>query len=219
MPCHYAGVRTLPKLPLRVPLTNPTTTGNESYKLLSKYPRPIRLHNPESDFCLEQRSSPPHQTTMANITDDDKNQPHAFNPAGVAPPPPTYSHVAVTPLLPTSRFIALAGQIGAGSLPGGTLPPTVKLQAPLAYANIKTCLAAAGATPRDIVHVRHYIVKETGSPAIDRFDVVDRGWGEAWQAFMDCEAGGFRPPDTVVGVASLAKRAILYECEVTAIVH
>lgn len=35
---------------------------------------------------------------------------------------------------------------------------------------------------------------------------------------MDKEAGGHRPPDTVVGVASLAKKDILYECEVWAVV-
>jgi enamine deaminase RidA (YjgF/YER057c/UK114 family) len=48
-------------------------------------------------------------------------------------------------------------------------------------------------------------------------DVVDRGWGEIWMEFMDKEAGGHRPPDTVVGVASLAKKSLLYECEVWAI--
>lgn len=36
---------------------------------------------------------------------------------------------------------------------------------------------------------------------------------------VDRAAAGHRPPDTVVGVASLAKSDILYECEVWAIVH
>lgn len=36
---------------------------------------------------------------------------------------------------------------------------------------------------------------------------------------VDRTAAGHRPPDTVVGVASLAKGDILYECEVWAIVH
>jgi enamine deaminase RidA (YjgF/YER057c/UK114 family) len=36
-------------------------------------------------------------------------------------------------------------------------------------------------------------------------------------AFMDKEADGHRPPDTVVGVASLAKANLLYECEVSAV--
>lgn len=66
--------------------------------------------------------------------------------------------------------------------------------------------------------VKHYIVKETGNAEVDRLDVVDRGWGELWTEFMDRTADGHRPPDTVVGVASLAKRDILYECEVWAVV-
>lgn len=36
---------------------------------------------------------------------------------------------------------------------------------------------------------------------------------------MDKEADGHRPPDTVLGVAALATKNILYECEVWAIVH
>lgn len=61
-------------------------------------------------------------------------------------------------------------------------------------------------------------MKETGDAEVDRVDVVDRGWGELWMEFMDKHADGHRPPDTVVGVASLAKSDILYECEVWAVV-
>jgi enamine deaminase RidA (YjgF/YER057c/UK114 family) len=66
--------------------------------------------------------------------------------------------------------------------------------------------------------VKHYIVKETGDPEVDKLDVVDMGWGEKWMEFMDEEAGGHRPPDTVVGIAYLATKGILYECEVWAVV-
>lgn len=68
------------------------------------------------------------------------------------------------------------------------------------------------------MQVKHYIVTHTGDSEIDKVDVVDRGWADLWCEFMDREAGGHRPPDTVVGVASLAKGDILYECEVLAIV-
>ncbi|CAN8103932.1 unnamed protein product [Discula destructiva] len=145
-------------------------------------------------------------------------KPRTFNPAGVPPPPATYNHVAVTPLLSSSRLITLAGLTGCDPASSDN-PKTLFEQAPIAYAKIATCLAAAGASPRDIVQVKHYIVKETGDPAVDRKDVVDRGWGALWMDFMDRTAGGHRPPDTVVGVASLAKRDILYECEVWAVVH
>jgi hypothetical protein len=67
--------------------------------------------------------------------------------------------------------------------------------------------------------VRHYIVKETGDEELDKIETVERGWGPLWIEFMDTEGGGHRPPDTVLGVASLAKHELLYECEVWAIVH
>lgn len=234
-------------------------------------------------------------------------QPRTFNPAGVPPPPPTYHHVAVTPLLPSSRLVTLAGLTGCDPTRSpGDNPATLREQAAVAYTKVETCLAAAGATPRDIVQVRHYIVKETGDAEVDRTDVVDRGWGDLWIEFSECAlarvqltslrwcevpppsvvsqglsggpheymanlgrrhlgclvvtrgshktpkgtvevstwplpshlikprlfmnimltctevdrtADGHRPPDTVIGVASLAKSDILYECEVWAIVH
>ena len=151
---------------------------------------------------------------MAN---DTSTQPRTFNPDDIPPPPPTYNHVAVTPLLPTSRLITLAGMTGCDRTSTSN-PSTVFEQAPIAYDKIRKALLAAGATPRDIVQVKHYIVTTTGDAEVDNSDVVDRGWGESWCKFMDKEADGHRPPDTVIGVASLAKKDILYECEVWAVV-
>ncbi|KAI0611425.1 hypothetical protein TUN205_04334 [Pyrenophora tritici-repentis] len=54
----------------------------------------------------------------------------------------------------------------------------------------------------------------TGHAEVDAEDIVDRGWGELWTEYMDQSAGGHRPSDTVVGVASLAKKDVLYECEI-----
>jgi len=149
----------------------------------------------------------------------DNIKPRAFNPEGVPLPPPTYNHVCITALIPGSvDLITLAGLTGFDSSSSSN-PTTVPEQAVIAYQKIKTCLAAVEATPRCIVQVRHYIVKETGNPEVDILDIVDRGWGEAWIDFMDREAEGHRPPDTVIGVASLAKKETLYECEVWAIVR
>lgn len=144
------------------------------------------------------------------------SKPHAFNPPDVPNPPPTYSQVCVTPLVPTSRLITLAGQTGLQS--DGSIAPDIETQAKYAYKAVHECLKAVGATPRDIVHVRHYIVRESGNAKKDQLDVVDRGWGELWMEFMDREAEGHRPPDTVVGVASLAKKDLLYEVEAWALI-
>jgi enamine deaminase RidA (YjgF/YER057c/UK114 family) len=143
-------------------------------------------------------------------------QPHAFNPPNVPTPPPTYNQVCITPILSTSKLITLAGQTGLQS--DGSIAKDIETQAKEAYKAVHNCLQAAGATPRDIIHVRHYIVKETGNSEKDSLDVVDRGWGPLWIEFMDREGDGHRPPDTVVGVASLAKKELLYEVEVWALV-
>ncbi|KAH9907387.1 Endoribonuclease L-PSP/chorismate mutase-like protein [Xylariomycetidae sp. FL2044] len=149
---------------------------------------------------------------------DGKGQPQTFNPPNIPKPPPTYDHVAVTPLRPSSKLITLAGLTGCD--PGRSdNPRTIPEQAARAYAKISKALEAAGATPRDIFQVKHYIVRDTGDPEVDKVDVVERGWGDLWMGFMDREAGGHRPPDTVIGVACLATWETLYECEVWAIVH
>lgn len=145
-------------------------------------------------------------------------QPLTFNPEGIPKSPSACDHISLTPLLSTSKLVTLAGLTGCD--PASTEnPTTVPEQATIAYAKIKTCLKAAGATPRDIVQVKHYIVKDTGDANVDSLDLIDRGWGDLWVAFMDEHANGHRPPQTVIGVASLAKKEILYECEVWAVVN
>lgn len=140
----------------------------------------------------------------------------SFNPEDVPLPPPTYRQVATTTIPVNGKLITLAGQTGLQS--NGEVPEGIKAQAREAYDHVLRCLKAAGATPKDILHVRHYIVKDTGSAEVDAIDVVDRGWGEEWIEFMKTHGEGNLPPDTVLGVASLAKKALLYEVECWAFV-
>ena len=77
------------------------------------------------------------------------NKPQAFNPPSVPEPPPTYCQVCVTPIVPSSSLVTLAGQTGLQK--DGTVPAGIKAQAKAAYETIHKCLEAAGATPRDIV--------------------------------------------------------------------
>lgn len=146
----------------------------------------------------------------------DSNKPHAFNPPDVPEAPPTYRQVSVTPILPTSKLITLAGQVGLDS---NGVAEGFDAQVRLAYRNILNALKGAGATPRDIIHVKHYIVKDTGRVGVESEDELTRVWGHHWIDFMDKEGEGHRPPDTVLGVACLATKELLYECEVWAIVH
>lgn len=151
-------------------------------------------------------------------SDAESNKPRTFNPPGVPIPPPTYAQASVTPLLPTSKLITLAGQVGL-SAETHKVAEGFDAQVKLAYENIKNSLKAAGATPRDIIHVKHYIVKDTKRVGVESEDELTRVWGHHWIEFMDKEGEGHRPPDTVLGVACLATSELLYECEVWAIVH
>lgn len=100
-------------------------------------------------------------------------KPRTFNPDGVPAPPPSYNHVAVTPLLPSSRLITLAGLTGCDPASSDN-PKTLPEQASIAYSKVQTCLAAAGASPRDIVqvsqawHLLRYRRGLGGPPLTDR---------------------------------------------------
>jgi enamine deaminase RidA (YjgF/YER057c/UK114 family) len=77
------------------------------------------------------------------------NKPRAFNPPTVPEPHETYSQVCITPIVPSSKLITLAGQTGVQK--DHTISADIREQARGAYDSIHKCLAAAGATPRDIV--------------------------------------------------------------------
>jgi enamine deaminase RidA (YjgF/YER057c/UK114 family) len=128
-----------------------------------------------------------------------------INPADVRPPHPIYSHVQVTPISPTSSLITIAGQIGVPP-DSAAAAATFAEQVEIALDNLRNCLAAAGATPADIIKVTHYIVN---------LDPKDRSRLEAYTKFI----GDHRPPSTLVGVAALAWPELLYEVEAMAIVQ
>jgi enamine deaminase RidA (YjgF/YER057c/UK114 family) len=128
-----------------------------------------------------------------------------INPGDVRPPHPIYSHVQVTPISPTSSLITIAGQIGVPP-DSAAAATTFAQQVEIALDNLRKCLAAAGATPADIIKVTHYIVN---------LDPKDRSRLEAYTKFI----GDHRPPSTLVGVAALAWPELLYEVEAMAIVQ
>lgn len=121
---------------LRVHLLRPKVPGHTQRVVSSPATRPTR-------------TSPAIVVAMSSPQDV---KPHTFNPEGVPNPPPTYNHVAVTPLLPSSRLVTLAGLTGCDPASQNN-PTTLPEQAKIAYSKVETCLAAAGATPRDIVQV------------------------------------------------------------------
>lgn len=103
------------------------------------------------------------------------------------------------------RTLHLAGQVAWNSkyeLVGGT---DVVAQARQALANLKEVLAAAGATPADVVRMRTYIVNHTPDKLTPICAEIAAFYGDAAPA-----------ANTVIGVAALALPDFLIEIEVTA---
>ena len=128
-----------------------------------------------------------------------------INPSSVPPPRPTYSHVQTTPISPTCTLITIAGQIGVDP-ETRTVPSTFAEQVEIALENLRNCLTAAGAEPKDIVKIQHFVVN---------LDPKDTSRAEKYLKFI----GDHRPPSTLLGVAALAEPGMLYEVEAMAVVH
>ena len=130
--------------------------------------------------------------------------PETSNPPGVAPPSkPTFSHVS-TFTIGRAKIITVAGQVGIA--PDGTIPSTFTEQVSIAIQNVKLCLAAAGATPRNIMTATHYVVD---------YDPAEKTRQELWAKFL----GGATPPGTLVPVEKLAGPGLLFEVEVMAVME
>jgi len=134
-----------------------------------------------------------------------------FNPDNHPALAPEYSHVSVATLAVGAKLITVAGQVGSSDESPYTFPPTLGEQVKLSLANVDTCLAAAGASKRDIISIRQYIKDySTLSPE----DQQGRS-----AAFTEWLGDITPPPCTLVGVESLAIPDLLVEIEVTAVVN
>ena len=137
-----------------------------------------------------------------------------FNPDGYPPKAPSYSHISVIPISSTKKLVSFAGQTGeVGRTSTSEKPPSLREQVRSALANVDRCLAAAGVIKKDIVSNRQYVVKLTSLSEED-FQAREDVFLEWWRS---TEGDRLPPPDTLIGVDSLAHKSILYECEVTCV--
>jgi enamine deaminase RidA (YjgF/YER057c/UK114 family) len=127
---------------------------------------------------------------------------HRFlNPDGMAPAV-GFSHVAVAA---PGRLVFLAGQTAHqadGSLAGSTLPE----QFAAAAANVAVALAAAGATPADVVSLQIFTTD------VDGYRAESRSIGAAYRQVF----GPHYPPMALFGVSRLFDAAALVELVATA---
>jgi len=134
-----------------------------------------------------------------------------FNPENHPALAPEYSHVSVATFGPGTKLISVAGQIGSSDESPYTFPPTLSEQVKLALINVDTCLAAAGASKRDIISMRQYV---KGFGKLGPEDQKGRA-----AAVMEWLGDMTPPPCTLVGVESLAIPDLLVEIEVTAVIN
>jgi enamine deaminase RidA (YjgF/YER057c/UK114 family) len=129
---------------------------------------------------------------------------HRFlNPAGLAPPV-GFSHVAVAA---PGRMVFIAGQTAHqadGSLEGSTLSE----QFAAAAANVVSALAAAGATPADVVQLHIFTTD------VDGYRKDSKSIGAAYKAVF----GPHYPPMALFGVTRLYDDEALVELVATAVI-
>ncbi|KAK3615063.1 hypothetical protein LTR22_027575 [Elasticomyces elasticus] len=126
-----------------------------------------------------------------------------FNPPGYPSLAASYSYVSTVRISPTKRLVSFAGQTG-------TLSRAMPLgdQVRAALMNVDKCVGK-----KDIVSNRQYVVKLT-SLSVEDFQAREHCFLDWWGR---TEGGRLPPPDTLIGVDSLAHEEILFEIEIMCI--
>jgi enamine deaminase RidA (YjgF/YER057c/UK114 family) len=124
-----------------------------------------------------------------------KNPPELAKPNG-------YTHVVI---VNHGKLAFISGQVGLNSK--GEISGEFAAQAKQAFANLKTALAAAGATPADIVKLNYYVVglnhDKLAALRVARDSVIDKQ---------------HPPASTLAGVQSLFRDDVQIEIDAEAIV-
>lgn len=129
---------------------------------------------------------------------------HQFLNPGDLAPPVGFSHVAVAA---PGRLVFLAGQT-AHQADGSLAGSTVAQQFAAAAENVAVALAAAGATPADVVSLQIF------TPDVDAYRAEAKAIGAAYRAVF----GPHYPPMALFGVTRLYEADALVELVVTAVI-
>lgn len=122
------------------------------------------------------------------------------NPGGLAPPIGMYSHLSFVPH--DSRLLFISGQVGIR--PDGTMADGIEGQTVEALANIERLLAAAGASPRDLVRLLTFVA---GRDRLDGYGAARASVYGTW--FPD----GAYPGHSLLVAEALARDDVLVEIE------
>jgi 2-iminobutanoate/2-iminopropanoate deaminase len=124
-----------------------------------------------------------------------RNPPELSKPNG-------YTHVVV---VNHGKLVFVSGQVGLNSK--GEISPDFAAQAKQAFANIKTALAAAGATPANLVKLNYYVVGLNH----DKLTAIREGR----DSIIDKQ---HPPASTLAGVQSLFRDDVQIEIEAEAVI-
>jgi enamine deaminase RidA (YjgF/YER057c/UK114 family) len=119
-------------------------------------------------------------------------------------PPVGFSHVAVAA---PGRLVFLAGQT-AHQADGTVAGSTMAEQFAAAIANVAAALAAAGATPADVVSLQIF------TPDVEAYRTESKAIGAAYREIF----GPHYPPMALFGVTRLYDTAALVELVATAVI-
>jgi enamine deaminase RidA (YjgF/YER057c/UK114 family) len=144
----------------------------------------------------------------AVVAEDDSPTFTRLSPAGLADSQKLWGYSQVIVTEPGARTVYVAGSTGDDENGVIVHPNDFEKQVELTFQNIRTSLAAAGATGEDVVRVRLYIVD---------FD-AEKHWPIVGSA-MARHLGDKGPVATMVGIQALAEPGILFEADVTAVIR
>jgi enamine deaminase RidA (YjgF/YER057c/UK114 family) len=125
-------------------------------------------------------------------------------PKGLADSQKLWNYSQVIVVEPGARLVEVAGTTGDDES-GKMVSPDMRAQVERSFANIARCLRAAGATGRDVIRVRMYVV---GLDADTHWPIINEQ--------MRKHFGDRGPTATLVGIQTLAAPGILFEMDATA---
>jgi enamine deaminase RidA (YjgF/YER057c/UK114 family) len=127
-----------------------------------------------------------------------------LNPVGLSKPP-GYTHVVVAQ---PNRLVYISGQVARNAKGDLVGKGNFRVQVTQALENLKTALAAAGATTDDLIKVNYYVVNLKP----DQVPIIR----EVRTKYFSAE---HPPASTLVGVTALAQEDFLIEIEAIAAIQ
>lgn len=125
-------------------------------------------------------------------------------PRGLADSQKLWNYSQVIALEPGARLVEVAGTTGDDES-GNMVSPDMRAQVERTFANVAKSLRAAGATGKDVIRVRMYVV---GLDADKHWPIINEQ--------MRKHFGDRGPTATLVGIQTLAAPDILFEMDATA---